>query len=40
LEEAIRSAIGDVHSVGFDVVRVELQPSGEDMVISPAETRG
>jgi hypothetical protein len=26
LEEAIRSAIGDVHSVGFDVVRVELQP--------------
>lgn len=26
LEMAIRSAIGDVRSAGFDVVRVELQP--------------
>ena len=27
LEEAIRSAIGDVRSVGFDVARVELEPN-------------
>lgn len=27
LEEAIRSAIGDVKSAGFDVVRVELEPN-------------
>ncbi len=27
LEEAIRSAIGDVRSVGFDVARVEIEPS-------------
>ena len=27
LEEAIRSAIGDVRSVGFDVARVEMEPS-------------
>ncbi len=26
LEEAIRSAVGDVRSVGFDVQRVEMQP--------------
>ncbi|MCI0332082.1 MAG: hypothetical protein L0228_02505 [Planctomycetes bacterium] len=26
LEEAIRSAIGDVRSAGFDVQRVEMQP--------------
>jgi len=26
LEEAIRSAIGDVRSVGFDIQRVEMQP--------------
>ena len=26
LEEAIRSAIGDVRSTGFDVARVELEP--------------
>jgi hypothetical protein len=26
LELAIRSAIGDVRSAGFDVVRVEMQP--------------
>lgn len=26
LEEAIRSAIGDVRSVGFDVQRVEMEP--------------
>ncbi len=26
LEEAIRSAIGDVRSVGFDVARVEMEP--------------
>ena len=26
LEEAIRSAVGDVRSTGFDVVRVEMQP--------------
>ncbi len=26
LEDAIRSAIGDVRSVGFDVARVELEP--------------
>jgi len=26
LEEAIRSAIGDVRSAGFDVNRVEIQP--------------
>jgi hypothetical protein len=26
LEEAIQSAIGDVCSVGFDFVRVELEP--------------
>lgn len=27
LEEAIRSAIGDVRSAGFDVARVELEPN-------------
>ncbi len=27
LEEAIRSAIGDVRSAGFDVSRVEMEPS-------------
>ena len=27
LEEAIRSAIGDVRSAGFDVVRVEMEPN-------------
>ena len=27
LEEAIRSAIGDVRSVGFDVTRVEMEPN-------------
>ena len=27
LEHAIRSAIGDVRSVGFDVARVEMEPS-------------
>ena len=27
LEEAIRSAIGDVQSVGCDVVRVEMEPN-------------
>ncbi len=27
LEVAIRSAIGDVRSVGFDVARVEMEPS-------------
>ena len=27
LEEAIRSAIGDVRSVGFDVARVEMEPN-------------
>jgi len=26
LEEAIRSAVGDVRSAGFDVERVEMQP--------------
>ena len=26
LEEAIRSAIGDVRSIGFDVARVEMEP--------------
>lgn len=26
LEEAIRSAIGDLRSVGFDVARVEMEP--------------
>jgi len=26
LEEAIRSAIGDVRSAGFDVARVEMEP--------------
>ena len=26
LEEAIRSAIGDVRSTGFDVTRVEMEP--------------
>ena len=26
LEEALRSAIGDVRSAGFDVTRVEIQP--------------
>ena len=26
LESAIRSAIGDVRSAGFDVIRVEMQP--------------
>jgi hypothetical protein len=26
LEEAIRSAIGDVRSAGFDIQRVEMQP--------------
>ena len=27
LEDAIRSAIGDVRSTGFDVMRVEMEPS-------------
>lgn len=27
LEEAIRSAIGDVRSTGFDVARVEIEPN-------------
>ncbi len=27
LEEAIRSAIGDVRLVGFDVARVKMEPS-------------
>ncbi|GIW83436.1 MAG: hypothetical protein KatS3mg105_5243 [Gemmatales bacterium] len=27
LEEAIRSAIGDVRSLGFDVARVEIEPN-------------
>ena len=27
LEDAIRSAIGDVRSVGFDVARVEMEPN-------------
>ena len=27
LEEAIRSAIGDVRSAGFDVARVEMEPN-------------
>jgi len=27
LEEAIRSAIGDVRSTGFDVTRVEMEPN-------------
>jgi hypothetical protein len=27
LEEAIRSAIGDVRAAGFDVARVEMQPN-------------
>lgn len=27
LEEAIRTAIGDVRSVGFDVARVEMEPN-------------
>ena len=27
LEEAIRSAIGDVRSTGFDVERVEMEPN-------------
>lgn len=27
LEEAIRTAIGDVRSTGFDVERVEMQPN-------------
>jgi hypothetical protein len=27
LEEAIRSAIGDVRSTGFDVARVEMEPN-------------
>ena len=27
LEEAIRSAIGDIRSVGFDVARVEMEPN-------------
>lgn len=27
LEEAIRSAIGDVRAVGFDVIRVEMEPN-------------
>ena len=26
LEEAIRSAVGEVRSTGFDVLRVEMQP--------------
>jgi hypothetical protein len=33
LEEAIRSAIGDVRSAGFDVARVEMQP---DALSQPA----
>jgi hypothetical protein len=33
LEEAIRSAIGDVRSVGFDVARVEMEP---DAVVQPS----
>jgi hypothetical protein len=27
LEEALRSAIGDVRTVGFDVARVEMEPN-------------
>lgn len=27
LEEAIRSAIGDIRSAGFDVARVEMEPN-------------
>jgi hypothetical protein len=27
IEGAIRSALGDVHSAGFDVQRVEMEPS-------------
>ena len=27
LEEAIRSAIGDVRAIGFDVARVEMEPN-------------
>ena len=27
LEEAIRSALGDVHAAGFEVQRVEIEPS-------------
>lgn len=33
LEEAIRSAIGDVRSVGFDVARVEMEPGA---VVQPS----
>jgi len=32
LEEALRSAIGDVRSAGFHVARVELEP---DVVVHP-----
>ena len=33
LEEAIRSAIGDVRSAGFDVARVEMEPNA---VVQPS----
>ena len=33
LEEAIRSAIGDIRSAGADVARVEMQP---DAVLQPS----
>jgi len=33
LEEAIRSAIGDVRSTGIDVARVEIEP---DTVLQPS----
>jgi hypothetical protein len=33
LEDAIRSAIGDVRSIGFDVSRVEMEPNA---VVQPS----
>jgi len=32
LEQAIRSAIGDVRSLGFDVARVEMEPNAVSQV--------
>jgi len=37
LEEALRSAIGDVRSAGFDVTRAEIQP---EAVTQPASAGG
>lgn len=35
LEEAIRSAMADVRSAGFDVVRVEMEPEAVAQRVSP-----